>query len=390
MVSNGGLHFLFIHSPPPEPRWKQQLRPSRIRVVLMESNFDFTKSMEDALKDFGHMNLVILGKTGVGKSTLINAVFEDNLATTGIGSPVSQHFTEYTKNGSLVSIFDTKGFEIGEYEQILSELKEQIRSRKKTTDVKKYIHAAWYCIQEVGDRIESEDLRIVKELNEEIPVIVVLTKAIAPKTKLELFKYCKENANCAKVLRVLALEYETALGTIPAFGLKELAQVTSEVVPDAIKGALIGAQKVDLELKRTQSRKWIAAAVTAAVATGATPIPFSDAAVLAPIQVGMLAKISKTMGLKADDAFLKTMVSSAIGVIAATFSGRAIVTGLIKLIPGAGSLIGGAIAAGTAGTLTTVMGETYLAVLTKIIESNGSLDAENVARQYKEALENRK
>lgn len=356
---------------------------------MSDVNFDFSKIAEEALSDFGHMNLVILGKTGVGKSTLINAVFEDNLATTGIGSPVSQHFVEYTKKDYPISIFDTKGFEIGEYQTILTELKEHIRSRKRTTDATKYIHAAWYCIQEVGDRIESEDLRIIKELNEEIPVIVVLTKAIAPETRLELFRFCQENASCSKVLRVLALDYETALGTIPAFGLKELAQITSEVVPDAIKSALICAQKVDLDLRCQQSKKWIAAAAASAVAVAVTPIPFSDAVALAPIQVGMLAKISKTMGMKTDDAFLKTMVSSAIGVIGATLAGRAIVSGLLKLIPGAGSVIGGTIAAGTAGTLTTAMGEAYLAVLARMIRNNDDLSAENVAKQYKEALKNR-
>ncbi|NLH69727.1 MAG: hypothetical protein GX454_06060, partial [Brooklawnia sp.] len=36
-------------------------------------------------------NLAVLGATGVGKSTLINAVFGEDLARTGIGAPVTQH-----------------------------------------------------------------------------------------------------------------------------------------------------------------------------------------------------------------------------------------------------------------------------------------------------------
>ena len=36
-------------------------------------------------------NIIIAGKTGVGKSTLINAIFGEKLAATGIGAPVTQN-----------------------------------------------------------------------------------------------------------------------------------------------------------------------------------------------------------------------------------------------------------------------------------------------------------
>ena len=38
----------------------------------------------------GRFNLAIFGKTGVGKSTLINAIFGEEVARTGIGEPVTQ------------------------------------------------------------------------------------------------------------------------------------------------------------------------------------------------------------------------------------------------------------------------------------------------------------
>ena len=56
------------------------------------------------------LNVLIAGKTGAGKSTLINAVFGKEVAVTGSGRPVTQHVEKFTKDN--FSIFDTKGLEM--------------------------------------------------------------------------------------------------------------------------------------------------------------------------------------------------------------------------------------------------------------------------------------
>jgi uncharacterized protein (DUF697 family) len=48
---------------------------------------------------------------------------------------------------------------------------------------------------------------------------------------------------------------------------------------------------------------------------------------------------------------------------AATITGRAIVSGLFKLVPGVGTLIGGAISATTAAAITSAFGEAYIRAL---------------------------
>jgi uncharacterized protein (DUF697 family) len=93
------------------------------------------------------------------------------------------------------------------------------------------------------------------------------------------------------------------------------------------------------------------------------PVPFADAAMLVPMQVAMVAGITATYGLSFSEGFLSTLVASMVGGTAATLTGRAIVGGLLKLIPGVGSVVGGAISAATAAAVTSAFGETYIAAL---------------------------
>ena len=51
---------------------------------------DLSKAFEKAQRDLGKVNVLIAGCTGVGKSTLINSVFQGRLAATGQGEPVTQ------------------------------------------------------------------------------------------------------------------------------------------------------------------------------------------------------------------------------------------------------------------------------------------------------------
>ena len=75
---------------------------------------------------------------------------------------------------------------------------------------------------------------------------------------------------------------------------------------------------------------WLGAAVTAAASAGAVPIPFADAVILVPIQLGMMAAIAQTYGVRMDRATLAGIAATA----GATSAGRSLVGGKLKLIPG--------------------------------------------------------
>ena len=94
----------------------------------IQDDIDFAsmlkQKLDKAMEDRGKVNIVVAGKTGVGKSTLINAVFQGNLAETGDGRPVTKTTREIQKEGiwKLVNI-----------EIQLRNLKSLSRTRTKAT-----------------------------------------------------------------------------------------------------------------------------------------------------------------------------------------------------------------------------------------------------------------
>lgn len=106
----------------------------------------------------------------------------------------------------------------------------------------------------------------------------------------------------------------------------------------------------------------VAVAVAATAATGAIPIPFADAPLLIGEQVTLMATICKIYGIDVGKDGLKMLATTVIGAGGAAIVGKTIATNLLKLVPGAGSVAGGAISAGTAGLVTLAMGKAFIEV----------------------------
>lgn len=320
------------------------------------------QKMEEALKQRGKVNILIAGKTGVGKSTLINAVFQGNLAETGDGQPVTQTTREITKDGIPLSIFDTRGLEISEYKNTVQELERLVQDKRRSEDPNQHIHIAWVCVMEDSRRVEDAEIKLVEMLDKYIPVVGVITKSVSDIGFRQIVQDLLPQTR--NVVRVRAKETVFDDGyTMPAMGLDNLVDLTMTLVPEAQKNALAAAQKVNLKLKQQRAHSVVVGAALSAGGAGAVPLPFSDALAIIPIQISMLAGISAVWGLPISTAFLGTLVSGAITGSAGTLVGRAAAGALLKLIPGFGSTAGGVISAGVASTLTVAFGEAYITAL---------------------------
>ena len=344
---------------------------------------DAINAIAEKVKNLKRLNIIVAGKTGVGKSTLINAVFRDNLAETGMGKPVTDHMRKITKKGVPLSIYDTRGFELGKEVQaeVKKEVVDTISKGLASHDVNEAIHCIWYCINTASNRIEPEEIEWLRELSKDnqitqVPIIVVLTQSFSKKKAQEMRKLLlDENIDIIQVVPVLAEDYEIEdLGTAASYGLDVLIQVMEEALPDELMDTLQNVQIASLKAKKNKAQAAVAAAAVAAAGEGAAPIPFADCALLVPTQIGMIASITVIFGFDVNKSIITALLSATIGTGGATVLGKTVVSNLLKLIPGAGSLAGGAISAGTAGVITAALGEAYIGVMELVFKGEMSID----------------
>jgi len=184
-----------------------------------------------------------------------------------------------------------------------------------------------------------------------------------------------ENLDIIQVIPVLAEDYEIEdLGIAKAYGLDVLIKVMGEVLPEELNDTLQHLQIVSLEEKKRRAQTVVVTTATLAAGEGAAPIPFSDCALMIPTQVGMIASITVIFGLEVNKGIITALLSSTIGTGGATVLGKTVVSNLIKLIPGAGTVAGGAISAGTASIITIALGEAYIGIMEAVYKGEMSID----------------
>ncbi len=348
----------------------------------------------EKIRNLNKLNIIVAGKTGVGKSTLINSVFRDNLAETGMGKPVTTHMRKITKKDVPLAIYDTRGFELGKevQSQVKQEVIDTINKGLSSHDINEAIHCIWYCINTASNRVEPEEIEWLKELSEankvtKVPIIVVLTQSFSKKNAAALRNMIlNENLDIVQVVPVLASDYDIDDDYVAkAYGLDVLIQVMGETLPDELIDTLQNVQIASLAEKKRRAHAAVATAIASATAEAAVPIPLADSTMLIPTQMAMLTTITVIFGFDVNKTIVRAVLSSTIGAGGATILGKTIASNLLKMIPGAGSVAGGVISASTAGVITAALGEAYIAILSMVF--NGEMSIDDIAsKKGKEKL----
>ena len=311
----------------------------------------FQKGYSETKKKFtSKVNILICGYTGSGKSSLIQSILGDDVVSQdkiSDGAPQTMKFEEFISES--MTIWDSKGLEAGDSEEeFMRNTQQFISERRNSSNVDDHIHIVWYTIQAPGARVTDCDLNLINNIFSNENTIVALTKidSARPNQRTALKKKLIESG--VRESRII----ETSDSEGGAIGLKEIVKLTEELLPEAKKASFMLKQKIDTErrifyIKQKSSKVTaiITTATAAAAATGASPIPFSDAAVLVPAQAIMIGSIAAIYGLN------KEALSSASLPLLAQIAGIQAASSLSKLIPVAGNIISGSVAATITGAL---------------------------------------
>ncbi len=329
----------------------------------------FEQRLSEAFAALGCFNLAVFGKTGVGKSTLVNAIFADDVAVTGVGSPITKGLVYYRHPDGFLGLYDSEGFETGTAGNAIVDGLRRLVGDYRAGAVDRQIHAAWYLVRWSDRRFEGAQEQFVRELAAlGLPVILVLTQV--PTRDGQVHPEAREFAQYIESLNlpirprgrvVLTNALADPFTGSGVFGLQQLLDDTYDVVPEAVAGALTAAQMLDLGRKKKAVAAIINQAVVVAAGVGATPIPFADAAILVPNQVTMIARITAAYGLPPNRSKALAAAGAVVLTGGATMAGRYAVTSLLKFVPG-GAVAGSAISATVAGALTKTVGHAWARV----------------------------
>ena len=343
------------------------------------------------------VDIIVMGKTGAGKSTLINAVFGEDIAPTGTGQAITKRNMVYSKDVSIpdsikngkghyasiwyhLNMCDTVGLEIDSTitNATLRKIKKHINETKNKSSIEN-LNLVWFCISEINKRFETYEIELINKLSidYEIPFVIVITQSISKK-KGNLERQIEEVLPDVPLAKVLAKEYPIDDEvSIPPKGVDDLLcksikdyQGRKVKILETKLNLLNTSRKDRISKIESEGNKCIADYSSTAEKIGILPagcIPFVHG-----ICIKMMVELNDIAGIKGDKALVSDIFTDAVlGVIATPFMAVPLLS-----IP-------------VAKAYVETVGEGYLKVLITVIDNSSDRDLKDnalMADRIKEEL----
>src|SRR5580704_16723213 len=331
--------------------------------------------------------LVLVGRRGAGKSSLVNALFGAKVAELGhvTAQTGKGRWYEYERDGGTLSILDTRGVQEGSSPAEADEARSALESiahelRQKAPDVVVYVAKASEVDAAVDpdlDALERVYDEVRRSHNAEPPLVAVVTHSdlLEPKaTSLHRPGRAVRDDLAEKLRHVAAAERVIAAkivsrdrlrdrlvatigvsvymswredGTLRAderWRVDDLAVTLFRHLPDASRAELARATRaraVQEELATTLTR------ATSALCAGiaAAPIPIADIVPLTALQAGLVAGIAWIGGRSLDRRGATEFLTGLGANVGLAFVLREAVRAILKVVaPGGGAVVSAGIA----------------------------------------------
>ena len=364
-------------------------------------------------RDIPILNLLVAGKTGVGKTTLVNTMFGVTVGKVDVGHPVTTKIERHEVPNYPFVVYDVQGFELSNTEDIITSIRDKVTDTQAIRDEKYMIHAILYCIEHVGARIEDKEEIFIRQLASEykVPMFLIFTKAFMvdrtnPTSDPFISRIKSMGLPVVGYYPVVCEKFSNT--TVEPFGVPELMNDFFDRI-----GPLIGPyreqlQRVKLKIKHDKAVNWVWTYAAGNFAIGTFVPAIADIPALSIVETTMVVHLVGILydgvDMERKDAIVSSL-TACVGPLLASFAGTLAFSEVTKLISyvaavlslgvGAGLTIAAQVAGGVvAAGITVAMGRTFITMVEQILEGkiqpgniNSAAFAEQMKKDYKDAKE---
>ena len=268
-------------------------------------------------------NILVCGKTGVGKTSLIQAVTHRGVvpdSAIGDGRPTTVGFQVYETE--IANFVDSEGMNPGQtVDEYADFILDELLQRLDAESEERLIHNIWYCIDGSGARVQDTDAKLIKTFSDKVILVV---------TKCELMRKEQIESMMSTLLDLIDRDRIVLVSAENRSGLRQLIARA-----EALSEAAMGRAAEELEAFRdrwdtyyanmrrawadsvgSEADSYINWAAGRAAAIALVPLPLADVGPLIANEVYMLYKLAELNGIAADNTVITMLLGCAGGSIA--------------------------------------------------------------------------